>query len=275
VVLGTGVLVTGLLLASGAVGAAPPVLASRVPVTLSAGSIDVGRLVYMDTVPVTTAAGTVPALQLDLDEAVFHGLGLALPCVPVEVGGLTGGSTTDGTSSASHVTVYATDVAATIGGTAVRLSSTDPAYPPPDTPGTVLVADGTLTDATMVTVLTSAPDLRVQGLTTSAAFCKPGASPALSGIPLAGVPTPAQTTTPAPGATTTPAPGSTGTTAPPPSGDGGSSAGTATPPAPASDPPTSAPGPAPEPGAGTPTDPVAPASTTEPSPAPAEPTPTP
>jgi hypothetical protein len=181
-------------------GAAPDTVASRVPVTISAASLDVGRLTYVDTVAVSTASGPVSALELGIDQAAFHGLAMTLPCVPIQLGGLTGKSTTDGTSTAAQVTVYATDVAATIGGTRVRFSSTDATYPPPSA-GTVLVTDGTLVDPAMVTVLAIAPGLEVHGLTSSATFCHPGAGAALSGLPLTAVPAPSTSSETAPEST--------------------------------------------------------------------------
>lgn len=181
-----GVAAIGTALAAALVGvavaiaqAAPGVVASRVPVTISASSVDVGRLVYEDTVAVETAGDAVPTLRLVLDAATFHGLRLDLPCVPVQLGGLTGRTAT-GTTTAPSLTVYATEVVATIGGNRVRISSTDPAYPPPPA-GTTLVADGTLGDPVIVSLMAVAPSLHTAASTTSASFCTPGGGPAVTG----------------------------------------------------------------------------------------------
>ncbi|HWJ83279.1 MAG TPA: hypothetical protein VNS55_13665 [Nocardioides sp.] len=164
-----------------------PVVASRIPVVITASSIDVGRLVYRDTVEVQTAAGSVPALELGLDDATFHGLDLQLPCVPTAVGGLTGRTAGSGASGAD-LTVYATDLVATIDGTRVRLSSADPAFPPPAA-GTVLVSDGTLHDPTLVSALLTTPSLRTTDTRTTATFCTPHGRPTVhGGVPLDATP---------------------------------------------------------------------------------------
>lgn len=265
VVAGIAVLGAVVLLGPAAArGAVPDTTASRVPVTISATSLSVDQLVYVDTVPVPTAAGPVATLELDLTGASFEGLTLALPCVPIQLGGLTGRTTTDGTTTAAGLTVYATDVAATIGGTQVRLSSTDPAYPPPPA-GTVLVSNDTVTEPTMVAVLVLSSALTLPSLTTSAGFCTPGAAKPLAGTPLAGTPLAGVPAAPATSGSAEPAAPST------PGGSGGSS-GHGEPSAPPSDTSTPLPSPQPSGDATTPSPP--PSSDPAPVPVP-EPSPTP
>jgi hypothetical protein len=229
-----------LLLGGGVVRAAPSVVASRVPVTITASSLDVGRLVYVGTTSVQTSAGAVDALELHVDQATFHGLALDLPCVPTQFGGLTGRTSTEGTATSPALTVYATDVVATIDGTRVRLSSTDPDYPPPPA-GTTLVSGGTLAEPRLVSLLTTSGSLEATGTRTSASFCSPaGAGAGVTG----GVPFTMTTPTPSPAEQPTP-------TSEPTTG-------------PTAEPTTEAPSP-------TPTEPTPSASPTEPSPTPTEP----
>lgn len=205
-----GVTATCVLVGTTVFGAPAPVTSSRIPVTIKATSLDVGRLVYQDTVPVQTTAGTVSALELQVSDATFHDLVLDLPCVPTPVGGLTGRTTTEGLTTTPALTVYATDVLATIGGNPVRLSSTNPAYPPPPA-GTVLVENGTVAAPTMVAMLATSGSLQAPTLRITASFCSPaGAAGLTGGAPYAVAPAPASPSATSPEPSSGPAPAPAG-----------------------------------------------------------------
>ena len=247
---------------AGAHGAVPDT-ASRVPVTISVLTLDNGTLTYRGKVDVPTGAGPVTTLEFGVDASAYHGLDLALPCVPISLGGLSGHTATAGTSTADQLTVFAVDVTAMINGASTRFTSTGTDYPPP-ADGTVLAVDG---DLTMIAVLATSSSLHVgpsgsatPGLTTSATFCDPAAAKPLTGSPLAALPAPS---TPTPSATQTA--GGTEPSAPSTTGPGPS-----TPPK-----DTSSPSPSPSPTAQPSGDTTAPAAP-EPSPALVpEPSPTP
>jgi hypothetical protein len=225
--LGLVLLVTGLYMAMGSSSlAATPPAVSDVEVTLTAGSIDVTNLTFVDTVNLATAAGTVATLRFDTDDATIHGLSLALPCFAVsELGGLTAGIVTqpsDTTTAAQGLTLYATDLQASVLGNPVHYSVSDISFPPPPA-GTTLLASGALTSPTIVFVLAQAPALGVSGSTTSATFCTPGGAganvvaPAAKTKPSAPTPTTSETPAPQPTETSTPpAPEPTQTTTPSP-----------------------------------------------------------
>ena len=251
---------------AGAHGAVPDT-ASRVPVTISVLTLDGGTLTYRGKADVPTSAGPVTTLEFGVDASAYHGLDLALPCVAIPLGGLTGHTATAGTATAAQLTVFAVDVTATINGAATRFTSTGSDYPPP-ADGTVLAVDG---DLTLIAVLATSSSLHVgpsgstaPGLTTSATFCHPTAAKPLTGSPLAAMPTPS---TPTPGATQ-PAGGTE------PSAPSTTSSGPSTPPKDTSS-PSPSPSPPPSPTAQPSGDTTAP-SAPEPSPALApEPSPTP
>ncbi|HEX7717436.1 MAG TPA: hypothetical protein VF416_09120, partial [Marmoricola sp.] len=162
VLVGAVVLGAGVVLGSSSGGAAPPAAASKVPVTITAASVHVGALSYVGTVQVTTASGSEPALELSLDAATFTDLALALPCVPTQVGGLTGGTTTDGATSVGRMVVYATYFASGPETDRVQFS----VEAPPPQPG-VLASDTTLVAPEMVALLATAPSLRLPMLTST------------------------------------------------------------------------------------------------------------
>jgi hypothetical protein len=256
VLVGAVVLGAGAILGSSAGGAAPSTPASKVPVTISAASVHVGELTYAGVVDVTTATGTVPALELSLDTAAFTDLALALPCVPIQLGGLTGGTTTTGVTSVGRMVVYATYFASGPESDRVQFST----EAPPPQPG-VLASDTTLVAPEMVALLATAPGLRLPMLTSTTTFCDPGAVRPLPNLPLA--PGPASTAATDDAPPPTPTPTSTPSSTPPAEPDG-----TGEPSATPTDTATAAPTPEPI-DSPSPTDPPPPtASAPEPSPTP-------
>jgi hypothetical protein len=218
VLVGAGVLGAGVVLGSSAGGAAPSVATSKVPITITASSVRVGTLTYVGTVEVATADGAKPALELAIDTATFTDLALALPCVPIQLGGLTAATTTDGETSAGSMVVYATYFASGPETDRVQFS----VEAPPPAPG-VLASDTTLVAPEMVAVLATAPGLHLPMLTSTTTFCDPGAAQPLPTAPPAPEPTPTNASGEEPGPT--PMPTSTPTAE---SGDAGEPSATPT-----------------------------------------------
>lgn len=160
------------LLATPALSAAPPVV-SPLGATLTATSIDVTGLVFVAVTTLTTSGAAVPALQFDATTATLHGMVLTTACAATDGGGSATSQRADGdTTAAQGMTLYARDLRATVGGSPVHFSATDPAYPPP-APGTTLLPSGTLASPVITLVAATAPGLTVAGSTVATVHCTP------------------------------------------------------------------------------------------------------
>jgi hypothetical protein len=175
---------TGLLLCAVAAAATAPVLldapALGTPTapgftlagtsTMTAASAELTGLVYQGVVTVTLPAGDVQVLELTSSAATLTGLGLHTPCTAAAAGGATTTDTLTATGSTSTaaggLTLYATSIAATVGGSPVTWT---PAAPPP----AEQLGDATLTDATVDLVALSAPSLVLPPLRQATSFCTP------------------------------------------------------------------------------------------------------
>ncbi|HEX6517402.1 MAG TPA: hypothetical protein VF049_17695 [Nocardioidaceae bacterium] len=134
---------------------------------LSASSARLAGLVYAGTVTVPTTAGEAVVLELTSTSASLTGLALHVPCRPagppggMKVDAVTG----DSTSTAEQgMTVYATSVSGTAGGSAF-------AWTPDTPPGTAQLGDVAITDLVVELVAFEAPTLTTPSLRQSAEFC--------------------------------------------------------------------------------------------------------